>query len=295
MPGKPGKLLVIDVGNSEIVVGVFSGDRLSARWRLASRPRTADEIVLLFETLFSKIRQKAVGIPSVLSSVVPPATLGFADALEDLTGSPPFVVGEGKIPGLAIRFLEPSSVGPDRLANAMAVRAIYGKPAIVVDLGTATTFDVVGSRGEYLGGAIAPGVLTSSEDLFRRAARLSRVEMELPKTAIGKTTAECLQSGILLGTAGMVDSQVRRIAGELGKTPRVVATGGLASLIAPACETVDAVDEWLTLQGLRLIHEATGGHSADKSVRRSRLAPSSATRKSNRRPRQRTKKPARRR
>src|SRR5262249_36598668 len=151
------------------------------------------------------------------------------------------------VKGLPIRYHDPSVVGPDRLANAVAARALYGTPAVVVDLGTATTFDVVGRGGDYVGGAIAPGVITSSEELFRRAPRLSRVELEMPSRAIGRNTQESLQAGILLGAAGMVDALVRRITRELGKKPHVIATGGLAPIVASACRTVDTVDEWLTL------------------------------------------------
>jgi type III pantothenate kinase len=169
------------------------------------------------------------------------------------------VVDASAARSLPIRYLDPSAVGPDRLANAVAARDLYGKPAVVVDLGTATTFDVVGPRGDYLGGAIAPGVITSSEELFRRAARLSRVELSAPERAIGRTTQESLQAGILFGTAGMVDSLVRRIAAELGRPPRVIATGGLAPVVAPLCATIEVVDEWLTLHGLRLLAAAAEG------------------------------------
>lgn len=247
----------MDVGNSETVVGIFKGEELDGRWRLGSRPRTPDEVILMLNLLFSGAGVRTAGLDSVISSVVPPATRRYAGALRRITGKEPVIIGESEIPGLRVDFPDPSSIGPDRLANAMAVRTYYGTPAVVVDLGTATTFDVIGSEGEYLGGAIAPGVWTSSEELFRRAARLSRVELVIPDRAIGKTTEESLCSGIALGTAGMVDSLVRRIAAELGSEPRVVATGGMASLIGPACESVEVVDEWLTLQGLRLIHEAT--------------------------------------
>lgn len=249
------KLLVVDLGNSETVVGVFGGETLLAQWRLGSRARTMDEVSILLASLFANSELTPRGMDSVLSSVVPPATARFAEALTAATGRAPVVVGERRIPRLSIRFSEPASIGPDRLANTLAVQEFHGKPAIVVDLGTATTFDVIGPRGEYIGGAIAPGVLTSSEDLFRRAARLGRVELVIPRHAIGDTTEESLQSGIVLGAAGMVDALVRRIESELGRKARVVATGGLAGLITPASETIEVVDEWLTLHGLRLIHE----------------------------------------
>ncbi|HEV8480307.1 MAG TPA: type III pantothenate kinase [Candidatus Eisenbacteria bacterium] len=257
--GKPlpgSSLLVVDLGNSETVIGLFTGERLTSHWRVGSVKRTADEVALLVRSLTGREPGDPPAARSVLCSVVPTATRDFALALENITGRPPLVVDQRTVRGLAVRYQDPSVVGPDRLANAVAARALYGTPAVVVDLGTATTFDVVGPRGDYVGGAIAPGVITSSEELFRRAARLSRVELELPERAIGRNTQESLQAGILLGTAGMVDALVRRITRELGKKPHVIATGGLAPIVAPACETVDRVDEWLTLHGLRLIEAA---------------------------------------
>jgi len=262
-----GARLVVDVGNSETVVGRFAGERLAGHWRLVSRPRTADEVVLQVGLMLGGEGAVRDGRPAVLCSVVPPATRDFAVALERLTGAPPLVVDEGAARVIPIRYRDPSAVGPDRIANAVAVRALHGAPAVVVDLGTATTFDVVGPRGDYLGGAIAPGVITSSEELFRRAARLSRIELAMPARAIGRTTQESLQAGILMGAAGMVDTLVRRIAAELGRPPRVVATGGLAPVICPACETVDVIDEWLTLHGLRLLGEALGARPATAASR----------------------------
>jgi len=249
---------VVDLGNSETVLGLFTGERLTSHWRVGSVKRTADEVALLVYSLSGRERGDPPAQRSVLCSVVPTETRDFAAGLQEVTGRPPLLVDHRTVKGLAVRGPDPSVVGPDRLANAVAARALYGAPAVVVDLGTATTFDVVGPRGDYIGGAIAAGVITSSEELFRRAARLSRVELEVPERAIGRNTQEALQSGILLGTAGMVDALVRRMTKELGRKPHVIATGGLAPIVAPACETVDCVDEWLTLQGLRLIDEAAG-------------------------------------
>jgi type III pantothenate kinase len=258
-------LLVVDLGNSETVLGLFSCDRLTSHWRVGSGRRTADEVALLIRSLTGREAGDPAARRSVLCSVVPTATRDFAAALLAVTGNRPLVVDQRSVRGLPIRYHDPSVVGPDRLANAVAARALYGTPAVIVDLGTATTFDVVGPRGDYVGGAIAPGVITSSEELFRRAARLSRVELEMPARAIGRNTQESLQAGILLGTAGMVDALVRRITKELGKKPHVIATGGLAPIVAPACRTVDRVDEWLTLQGLRLIHESARTARAKRS------------------------------
>ena len=274
-PGKPlpdSALLVVDLGNSETVLGLFTGERLTSHWRVGSRPRTADEVALLIRSLSGREAGDPAARRSVLCSVVPTQTRDFAAALEAVTGHPPLVVDHRTVRDLPVRYHDPAVVGPDRLANAVAARSLYGVPAVVVDLGTATTFDVVGPRGDYVGGAIAPGVITSSEELFRRAARLSRVELELPERAIGRNTQESLQAGILLGTAGMVDGLVKRIARELGdgkgaRKPHVIATGGLAHIVAPACETVDRVDEWLTLQGLRLIHEQAAGRAPSATSR----------------------------
>jgi type III pantothenate kinase len=250
----PAPLLVVDLGNSETVIGWYADGALASHWRIGSRPRTADEVALLLRSLSGGDGSVFRGQASVLCSVVPPATRDFAAALAQLTGRDPLIV-DHRTAGIPVRYKDPAAVGPDRIANAVAARALYGAPAIVVDLGTATTFDVVGARGDYLGGAIAPGVITASEELFRRAARLARVELEIPARAIGRTPAESLQAGILLGTAGLVDTLVRRITRELGAKPRVIATGGLSGVIAPACETIQVVDEWLTLHGLCLIHE----------------------------------------
>jgi type III pantothenate kinase len=158
--------------------------------------------------------------------------------------------------GLTIRYHDKSAVGADRLANAVAVRELYGTPAIVVDLGTATTFDCISQQGAYLGGVIAPGVGTSSEELFRRAARIPRVDLRKPARAVGRTTEESLQAGVIWGHAGQVDALVRRIALEMKGTPHVIATGGYAQLIVPECETINRVDEALTLKGMRLVWEA---------------------------------------
>jgi len=185
---------------------------------------------------------------------VPLLTWHWCDALRALTGRAPIELN-WKNAVIPVRVDEPSSVGPDRLANSFAARKLHGTPAIVVDLGTATTLDCVSKAGAYVGGAIAPGVVTASEELFRRAARLSRVDLRRPARALGRTTEECLRVGVLWGNAGLVDSLVRRVRAELGGRPKVIATGGLAPILAPECETVDVVDEGLTLKGLRLLWE----------------------------------------
>jgi type III pantothenate kinase len=191
----------------------------------------------------------------VLCSVAPSLTLAWAEALARLAGAPPVEVSAETVRDLPIRYHDKSSVGADRIANAVAVRALYGTPAIVVDLGTATTFDCVSREGAYLGGVIAPGVMTSAEELFRRAARLPRVELRKPERVLGRATEESLQAGVVWGAAGQVDALVRRLAIEMRGTPHVIATGGLAPFIAPECETINVVDGTLTLKGLKLIWE----------------------------------------
>src|SRR5690349_10368627 len=225
-------LLAVDVGNSETTLGVFQEEDLLLSWRLRSIARTPDETLLLLRQLLGPEAIDLAGLPSVLCSVVPPVTADFAHALQKMTGTAPVIVGADTVQAMPIRYKDPAAVGPDRLANAVAVRELYGTPAIVVDLGTATTFDVVGEDGDYLGGAITPGLWVSAEELFRRAARLGRIELKRPERVIGRTPEESMQSGILLGHAGLVDALVTRILVELGGDARVVATGGLARLVA---------------------------------------------------------------
>jgi type III pantothenate kinase len=186
---------------------------------------------------------------------VPALTLPWAVALERRSGTPPVEVSAATARSLPVRYHDPSAVGADRIANAIAARALYGTPAIVVDLGTATTFDCISRQGAYLGGAIAPGVASSAEELFRRAARLPKVELRRPARALGRTTEESLQAGVLWGAAGQVDALVRRLALEMKGTPMVIATGGLAAIVAPECETINRVDETLTLKGMRILWE----------------------------------------
>ena len=247
----PSSLLAVDIGNSETTVGRFVGRDLDGFWRLTSGRHTADEVRYILEAL---LKVPAAGWGSILCSVVPALTKPWSDALRAFTGLTPVEVtaANSKLP---VQVPDPSSVGADRIANAYAARALYGTPAIVVDLGTATTLDCISKAGAYVGGAIAPGVITASEELFRRAARLARVDLRRPERALGRTTEECLRIGVLWGNAGLVDALVRRVRAELGGRPKVIATGGLASVLAPECETVDVVDETLTLKGMRLLWE----------------------------------------
>jgi type III pantothenate kinase len=247
-------LLAVDIGNSDTVVGLFAGRDLAGFWRLTSRSATADEVALQLETL-ARAHRWPRELGAVLCSVVPALTLPWVSALERRCGRAPLEVNAAAVRGLPVRYEDPSAVGADRIANAIAARALYGTPAIVVDLGTATTFDCISRQGAYLGGAIAPGVATSAEELFRRAARLPRVELRRPVRAVGRTTEESLQAGVLWGAAGQVDALVRRLALEMKGTPVVIATGGLAGIVAPECETINRVDETLTLKGMRIIWE----------------------------------------
>jgi len=248
------RLLAVDVGNSEITIGRFEGETVTSFWRLTTRVETADEVALHLDALLDGAESPG---GSVLSSVVPALSRPWAAALQRRTPGAVVEITAESARDLEIRVPDPSSVGADRIANAIAVRVRHGTPAIVVDLGTATTFDCVSADGAYIGGIIAPGVTTSAEELFRRAARLARVELRRPPRAVGRTTEESLQAGLVWGHAGQIDALVRRLAAEIGGAPRVIATGGWAATIAPECETVHAVDDALTLHGMRLVWERT--------------------------------------
>ncbi|OGF17654.1 MAG: hypothetical protein A2W00_05150 [Candidatus Eisenbacteria bacterium RBG_16_71_46] len=256
-PAPRARLLAVDVGNTETVVGLMEGREVRRMWRLSSGRPTADEVALQLRELLRD--EAAVGraapLHPVLSSVVPALTMNWGVALARHTGRAVLEVGAATAKSLRIRYHDPTSVGADRIANAVAARGLYGTPAIVVDLGTSTNFDCISREGDYLGGALAPGVATSAEELFRRAARIPRVELRRPAHAIGRTTAEAVQSGVVWGAAGLVDALVRRLALEMKGTPHVIATGGIARLIAPECETINVVDEALTLKGLALVWE----------------------------------------
>jgi type III pantothenate kinase len=251
-------LLALDVGNSTTVVGVHSGDELVATWRLTtSVERSADELGLL---LVSALAGADLSLPGdvdgvIVSSVVPPVTTTVRLALERYARCEPLVLAPGVRTGIVIRHEHPQDLGADRIANAVAAQALVGGPAIVVDLGTATSFDVLDADGAFVGGAIAPGIVTSTGALAQRAARLPDVELVRPAHAIGRSTVTALQSGIVLGAAGLVDGMVERITAELDGTPTVIATGGLADLVIDACSRIDRHEPWLTLEGLRLVWE----------------------------------------
>lgn len=245
-------LLAVSVGNTHTMVGRFTGAELEESWRLTTSRATADELRL---SLLNMLRTAGAGSASVLCSVVPTLTPAWAEALRAVSGRVPLEATAGNSP-IGLQVTEPDSVGPDRIANALAGRTLYGAPCIVVDFGTGTTLTCISKQGAFVGGAIAPGLGIAADELYRRAARLSSIELRRPERAVARTTAENLRVGLLWGYAGLVDGLVRRMRGELGGRPKAIATGGLADLVAPECETVDAVDPTLTLKGLRLLWEA---------------------------------------
>lgn len=251
-------LLAVDIGNTHIVVGLLDDNcRVRYSWRIATQiNRTEDECGFMLQWMLQHAgvaKQDLEG--SAIASVVPPLTPIFEKALRVYLGVNPLVVGPGTKTGVNIKYENPKEVGPDRIANAVAAYHKYGGPVIVVDFGTATTFDAISKNGDYMGGAIAPGIMTATDALFAKAARLPRIELVRPPHAIGRTTVQSMQSGIIFGFAGQTDALVRRIAAELGGNPRVVATGGHAQLVASESETITDVDPALTLEGLYLIHK----------------------------------------
>lgn len=248
-------LLAVDVGNTQTVLGLYDGDRLIGDWRLATeRTRTGDELGVLLGGLLEL--DDVDGI--CLASTVPALVREWERVAARWAHVPVLVVGPGVKTGIPIRYDDPREVGPDRIVNSVAAKERYGAPVIVVDFGTSTNFDVVSTAGEYVGGVLAPGIETSMEALFARAARLVKVDYVEPPSAIGKTTVGGLQSGVVYGFAGQVDGIVRAIRGELGADARVIATGGLAELVAPHSSTIEAVDPHLTLDGLRIVWELNG-------------------------------------
>ncbi len=250
-------LLAIDIGNTTVAIGVFDGPRLIKDWRVRSeREKTSDEYgIMILELLRASELRTSVVSGAILSSVVPPLTPVFQDLIQRLFGVKTFVVGPGLRTGMPILYDNPAEVGADRIVASVAAFEKHGGPCIIVDFGTATTFDAVTAKGEYLGGSIAPGIQISAEALYLRTAKLPRIEVAKPKKAVGKTTVASMQSGIYFGYIGLVNHIVSEITKELGEEPRIVVTGGFAAQLGPEIKVRHYQEPHLVLEGLRIIYE----------------------------------------
>lgn len=249
-------LLAIDVGNTNTVLGVYEGSKLVRHWRIQTiQERTVDEYGVLFQGFTGSMTPKPRIDGVIISCVVPPLANTIEAVSRTYLGIEPVLVGPGTRTGMAVLYDNPREVGADRIVNAVAAYERTRDTTIVVDFGTATTFDYISAKGEYVGGVITPGPGISLEALYQRAAKLYRVEMTKPPRVVGRNTVHAIQSGIIFGYVAMVDGLVRRIQQENGVKARVLATGGFAELLAPESETIEEVDEFLTLDGLRILHE----------------------------------------
>jgi type III pantothenate kinase len=250
-------LLVVDVGNTQTHFGVFRGEELADHWRFATvRESTADQVGAALRNLLGLRGYSFDDLDaSIVSSTVPQLEPEWTEMADRYLGHTMLVVGPGTRTGMAIRYDNPREIGADRLVNAIAIRERFGGPAVCVDFGTATTFDVVSREGEYLGGAIMTGIEISLEALSERGARLPRIDLAPPRSVIGKNTIDAIRSGVVYGYAGAIDAILRRLYDELGERADVIATGGLSHLVAPYSEEIEEIDDMLTLTGLRLLHE----------------------------------------
>lgn len=248
-------LLAIDIGNTNLTLGLYQGEELGARWRLATvHERMTDEYGLQFLGLLNHAGFRPADLTGIcMASVVPPLTRTVRDACRQYLEQDPLIVDAGVKTGVRIRYEDPRAVGADRIVDAAAVQHLYGGPACVVDFGTATTFDAISKEGDYLGGAIAPGISIAAEALFLRTAKLPRVDLQRPPAAVGRNTVHALQSGLLYGYVGLVEGMVARFRHELGPEMKVIATGGLAELVARETKVIEIIAPWLTLEGLRIV------------------------------------------
>ncbi len=248
-------LLTIDIGNTNLTLGLYEGETLGPRWRLATvHERMPDEYGLQFLGLLQHSGNTPSDLTGIcLASVVPPLTGKIIEACQRFLGMDPLVVDAGVKTGVRIRYEDPRAVGADRIVDAAAVQALYKGPACVVDFGTATTFDAISAEGDYLGGAIAPGIGIAAEALFLRTAKLPRVDLQRPPNVIGRNTPHAMQSGLLFGYVSLVEGMVARFRGELGPAMKVIATGGLAEIVAKETNVIDIIAPWLTLDGLRIV------------------------------------------
>ena len=254
-------LLVFDIGNSNIVLGTYEGKKLLRHWRISTdRSKTGDECGMLINNLFRYQGIRMTDIDAIIiSSVVPPLVVPMVKMCERYFHIHPLVVGPGIKTGVRLKYENPREIGADRIVNVVGAYEQYGGPLIVIDIGTATTFDVVADNGDFLGGVIAPGLGSSADALFQRAAKLPRIELVTPKNVICRNTITGMQAGIIFGYVGQIDEIVRRIKKEIGTEMKVVATGGYARMISRESQTIDKIDHFLTLTGLRVLYERNSG------------------------------------
>lgn len=250
-------LLTIDIGNTNITIGLYEGRTLGPRWRLAtSYERMPDEYGITTVHLLAHAGLRSADVAGIIiASVVPPITAAFVQACRAYLGQEPLVVGPDLKTGVRVLYDDPNQVGADRIVDAHAAYQLYGGPVCIVDFGTATTFDAITAEGDYLGGAIAPGIGIAADALFQRTAKLPRVDIQRPPSVIGRNTVQSVQSGLLFGYVGLVEGMVTRFRAELGGRMKVIGTGGLAEVIARETSVLEIIAPWLTLDGLRMIYD----------------------------------------